>query len=171
MMRNFMKIVENMVPTLYHGSRKEFPIGFTLLPQEDSYVVSDDHDEQHHMLERAMEKYRPSHCISRHKAVYLIADPEDIDNAGGYNDHVYECEPLGPVTKCNLHWYSEAYMLCEHEVLSAQEAADQGMDHYAEYGEEPELKEYCLNYWNAVPQGGNDLFEYLTPRARVLKVV
>ena len=170
-MRDLINLVENLLPTLYHGSRVEFAVGDTLSPQDDGYVTYSDADEQHHMLERAMEKYRPSHCVSRFKAVFLIADPEDIDNAGGYNDHVYECEPLGPVTKCNLHWYSEAYMLCEHEVLSAQEAADQGMDHYAEYGEDPELKEYCLNYWNGVPSGPSDLYEYLTPGARVVKIV
>ncbi len=170
-MRSFIKIVENITPTLYHGSQSEFTIGTILTPQIDGYVTNDDADEQHHTLERAMEKYRPSHCVSRYKAVFLIADPDDIDNAGGYNDFVYECEPLSTVTRCNLHWYSLAYALCEHEELSAQEAKAQGLDYYPDW-EEPELKEYCLNYWNAVPHTlSDDLYEYLTTSARVIKIV
>lgn len=169
-MRTLIRLVENMLRPLYHGSRAEFPIGFVLQPQTDGYVTNDDADEQHHMLEKALERYRPSQCISRFRAVFLIGDPQDIDNAGGYDDNVYECEPLGPVTKCNLSWYSEAYAICEHEILSQQEAGQQGLEYYPDW-EEAELKEYCENYWNGIPHGGGDLYEYLTPSARVTNSV
>jgi hypothetical protein len=37
-----MKIVEVLNIKLYHGSRKEFPVGFILRPQSDGYVFDDD---------------------------------------------------------------------------------------------------------------------------------
>lgn len=169
-MRYLIDLIESVLPTLYHGSHTEFPVGMELLPQVAGYVSFEDHDEQHHMLERVMEKYRPAHCVSRYKAVFLIAEPEYIDSAGGYDDFVYEVEPNGPVTKCNLAWYTEAYSICEHEVLSQQEAKAQGLEWYPDW-EEDDLIKAAKNYWNAVPKDDGDLYEYLTPSATITRIV
>lgn len=170
-MRHFLTIVEGQVPPpLYHGSKKEFPIGFILLPQSDGYIHAERDNDAHTMLEDLLEKYRPKGCIPRTEAVFLVSDPEEIDYAGGYADFVYLVDPEGPITRCNLTWYSELYLLCEHETLSAQEAVQQGRDWYPDW-EEPEMQEYALNYWKAVPKDSSDLIEYLVPRAKIIKVV
>lgn len=163
---------ESQVPdVLYHGSRKDFPVGFMLTPQTDGYIHATREDNSAHvMLEDALERYRPAHCVPRENAVFMCEDIEMIDYAGGYNDFVYLVEPDQPVTCCNLAWYSALYSLCEHETFSAQEARAQGHDWYPDW-EEPELKVYALNYWNCAPHGDDDLFEWLSPRAVIKKII
>jgi hypothetical protein len=173
-MRSFMTLVEGLHP-LYHGSHTLFPLGTILTPQAEGYVSrgSDDPmtDPAHHMCERLLEKYRPEGCVARNEAVFLVSDPDDIDNAGGYSDHIYEVEPSSLVTKCNLHWYSELYLLCEHETASQAEAKAQGRDWYPDW-EEAEAREYADKYWTAVSSGTtSDLYEFLTPSAKVISIV
>lgn len=168
-MRKWIDLFESVAPTFFHGSRAKFAVGFTLRPQSDGYIHAERDNPAHAMLEDKIEKYRPGHCIARAQAVFLVDDPEMIDNAGGYSDHVYTVEPTGPVTVCNLAWYSELYLLCEHETLSAEEAKSQGREWYPDW-EEPEVEKYALNYWNAVPHGDDDLLEYLCASAIITSI-
>lgn len=160
-------MTEGLSSPLYHGSVTDFPIGFVLLPQNDGYINAERDNQAHEMLESIIEKYRPANCIPRREAVFMVADPDEIDYAGGYDDNVYVVEPQGAITRCNLTWYSELYVLCEHETLSAEEARAQGREWYPDW-EETECREYALNYWNAVPKDGSDLYEYLA-RSAVIK--
>jgi hypothetical protein len=162
MVRNLINIVENVIPALYHGTRREFSIGEILKPQHDGYVHRTD-EKPHQLLEHLLEKCRPDGKVSRSDAVFLIADPEEIDRAGGYTDHVYECEPIGPVSKCNLDWYGKAYLVCEHIIL--EDDPDYSPDDDLEI-----VHQYCLNYWNAVPSD-SAIYEYLTPQAKIVNKV
>lgn len=168
-MRKWIDLFEDSATKLYHGSRKSFPLGFTLLPQSDGYIHAERDNPAHAMLEGLLEKYRPDDCIPRDKAVFLVDDPDMIDNAGGYSDYLYTVDPVGPVTKCNLAWYSALYLLCEHEALSAAEAKAMGREWYPEW-EEPEMREHALNYWKAAPHGSDDLAEYLCTSAVITAV-
>lgn len=159
-MRDFIDIVESAGSTLYHGSRVEFDEGTILTPQADGYVTYPDAEAQHTLTERVLEDNRPQGCVSRFGAVFLIDNPELIDYAGGYTDFIYEVEPLGPVTRCNLAWYSELYSICEDAVLSESYSS-----------ETPEMVEAALHYWNADPRDSSDLYEYLTDRARVIRII
>lgn len=157
-MRNFINVIESAGTTLYHGSRVEFSAGTILAPQADGYVSYPDADEQHNLTEQVLERHRPQGCVSRFGAVFLIDNPDLIDYAGGYTDYIYEVEPLGPVTRCNLAWYSELYAICEDAVLSESYST-----------ETPEMIEAALHYWNADPRDSSDLYEFLTDRARVVR--
>lgn len=156
-MRELIQIVESsMVRPLFHGSRTRFKVGAILKPQREGYVAGSGLDaiqrEAHHRLEAILERYRPTDAVPRHQAVFLCDNIQDIDNAGGYLDFVYTAEPLGPVTKCNLDWYSELYGLSFDEV------------------DEDDAARLATHYWEAAPSP-NATYEYLTTSARVIELV
>jgi hypothetical protein len=139
----------------YHGSRKPLPVGTRLVARPDGYVTGRNMDrierEAHHMCEAYLEKGRPDGAPQRSQCVYLVTDPNDIDYAGGYNDHVYVVEPEGQPWKANLHWYSRLYELCFDENISWEEASP-----------------LVNQYWNATSTAnGEDLYEYLTTAAEI----
>ena len=135
--------------TLYHGSRTLFPVGFILTPQPNGYV------HQEIELEKVVEQHRPADRISRFESVFMVDDPELIDAAGGYEDHIYIVEPIGPIEKSDLAWYTEASTFDpEHE--SGKEQA----------------RLCCLNYWNTIqyPEEENSLWEYRARSARIIGI-
>jgi hypothetical protein len=86
----------------YHGSLKEFPIGFVLTPQKDGYIATND------SLEKLLESKRPETSLPRAESVFMVKDVDDIEAAGGYLDYVYEVEPIGNVEHNDVGFYSEA---------------------------------------------------------------
>ena len=143
------QLTESKTPTLYHGSRKKFPIGMVLKPQSDGYVHSD--DDNIGETESILDSYRPSSMLSRNQSVFMVDDPEDIDYAGGYDDYIYIVEPIGKVERNDLHWYSELSM-------------------YAGYNDDmdDEFEQWASNYWNGVYSGSGGIWEY---RAKAAKIV
>ena len=132
---------------LYHGSMSEFPIGFELLPQEDGYV----HDEGSKIDEDFLEKFRPSDKLSRFKSVYLIDDIDLIEDAGGYEDFIYEVSYDYISEKSDLAWYSEMSM-----------------------AEDMDRKEECAkNYWSGIifEELDYSLFEYRVPSAKIIRTL
>lgn len=157
-MSHIRTILENALNTtipLFHGSRTRFKIGTLLTPQSEGYVQGSGMDEMerdvHVKTERVMEKYRPANAVPRHKAVFMVSSPEDIDSAGGYIDFVYRVKPTGTVSKCNLDWYSELYNYLHDEA------------------DEKEVARLASNYWNAVPSSGA-LYEYLAVSAQITEL-
>lgn len=152
-MRQWIDLFES-TKVFVHGSRTELPIGTVLVAQPDGYV-SDIDAKGHHLTERIMEEEKPEGVVSRKQAVYMVLDPQEIDYAGGYDDHVYTVKPLGPVHRCNLSWYSEAFSLAED----------------IDFGGNSDIEDIRLaarNYWAAKPHGPSDLYEFLTEKAEVL---
>ena len=145
-------------PTLYHGSRTSFKPGDMLTAQNEGYVAGSGLDPieraAHVKIEAFLERFKPPGAVSRIGAVFMCSDPEDIDYAGGYVDHIYVVKPQGPVTRCNLHWYSE-------------------INSYAfEDGDLPtECEELARRYWSATPSGPNDLYEFLTTSAIIVQEI
>jgi hypothetical protein len=147
-MQSFSLWLENLNPkNLYHGSRKEFPNGFILTPQNDGYTSYPEVQ----FSENILELVRPKDKLSRKKSVYMVADIDEIDSAGGYLDFVYLVRPLGRVEASDEGWYSEI---------------DEWIDN------PDQAKECAINYWNGTPyKGVGSLFEYRTPKAMVLRLV
>lgn len=157
-MRQFLQIVEEMVvPSLFHGSRTQFPEGTILTPQSEGYVVGTglDHIERiaHQRTEAILDRYRPQGAVSRAAAVFMCDKIDDIDPAGGYVDYVYAVEPIGAVTRCNLHWYSELYSMALDDELAEETA-----------------KDIAMRYWSAAASE-NPLYEYLAPSARIVALI
>lgn len=153
-----MKIyrIANMI--YYHGSYDDLPIGTVLTPEKGNFVntIQDFEMESHFKLEM----FRPSGYISRNNAVYMCDNPEEVDLAGGANDHIYAVEPLGVVEQHDLNWMTEIDMI---------------MDKYFNQGNPDaaveEVEQAALNYWNGVPHYNESVWEYLTPAAKIINEI
>lgn len=136
--------------TYYHGSMDHLPVGTVLKSRGADY----EQDWAHTDFYSALEKYRPSHILSHSQAVFMVADPDDVDLAGGGTEWLFTVKPLGPVSKHDVNWSSEISMLTGdgHDVDS------------------PEVQKAAENYWAGVPHPNESVWEYLTPSAEILKV-
>ena len=144
---NFRQYIEGP-DVFYHGSKKEFPVGFILLPQSDGYTSWPETQR----TEQILEKYRPHNKLSRSKSVFMVKNPDEIDAAGGYNDFIYVVQPMGVVEVSDLSWQSEIEIYLD--------------------GSEEEQRKCALNYWNGVPYRGNSsLWEYRTPQAKIISIL
>lgn len=97
-----------------------------------------------------MEHYRPDGMISRDDAVYMVDDPDDIINAGGIIDFIYEVVPIGPVERSDLGWYREVKGAMNLE--KSDEAT----------------REFAESYWDGVSYHGIGVWEYRARQARVI---
>lgn len=136
---------------LYHGSTKEFEIGFVLKSRPKGYTTLPDVKR----MEDLFEKYRPEDKISRRNCVFMVNDIDLIDPAGGYLDHVYLVEPIGEVEKSDLAWYTEVDILMSETHV------------------ESDLVPLIMKYWDGEPYTGSNysLFEYRAKSAKVLKEI
>ena len=156
-----MELIQPNKNTHYlHGSKKEFPVGFVLTPQSDGYVhanYGDASDAQIRVIEKLIEKYRPSHMISRYQSVFLAPSIPAITQAGGDTTHIYEIEPIGECEKACLWWYAEF----ETNIVGATSI------HPAT------AKKWALNYWNATPPppGKPIVYEYRCREAKIIKIL
>ena len=126
------------------------PVGTVLKPRGTDYEASWGHTDFY----AALEHYRPSHMLGHKNAVFMVADPDDVDLAGGGTEWLMTVKPLGPVSKHDLNWSSEISML-----------RDDGYDI-----DSPEVKKAALNYWSGVPHPNESVWEYLTPAAEIIAV-
>lgn len=148
------KFLRNASQLLYHGSQKKFPVGFVLLPQSDGYAASPDEDIAN--TERVLEAHRPAHCLPRNQSVFMVANPDEIDSAGGYLDFVYTVEPVGKVEKNDMDWYVRVACVIWDDV------------------NHPEAIRLSKGYWSGKPWEHNSkhsLFEYRAQSAEVVQLV
>lgn len=136
--------------TYYHGSMDHLPVGTVLKPRGTDY----EQDWAHTDFYTALEKHRPDHMLSHKHAVFMVADPDDVDLAGGGTEWLFTVKPLGPISKHDMNWSSEISMLMGdgHDVDSA------------------DVRKAAENYWAGVPHPNESVWEYLTPAAEILKV-
>lgn len=134
----------------YHGSYDPLPVGTILVNDGERYEADWSHTDFYDVLER----YRPPDKLAHRDAVFMVADLDDIDVAGGATEYILTLEPLGPVSQHDLNWSS---------VISC--LLSEGYD-----PESSEVIDAASNYWQGVPHPDESVWEYLTPRARVLAV-
>lgn len=145
-----MKINEIKNHQYYHGSYTEMPVGTILTARGENYHNDWSDTDFYNILEY----YRPSNKLAHKDSVFMVADEDDIDLAGGATDYMFTLVPLGKVSKHDLNWSSEISSLVSdgHDVNSK------------------EVKKAALNYWNSVPHHDENVWEYLTPKAKIIKV-
>jgi hypothetical protein len=134
----------------FHGSHQAFPLGYTLRPQKNGYCQATENQ----LFEVLVESLRPADKLSRSKAVFVCADADLIDAAGGYTDCIYEVEVGLVVKRSDLAWLTEA---------SAYFTGEQ--DHDLEMA-----KGLIERYWAGEPYKVIDFscFEYRTPSAKII---
>jgi len=135
----------------YHGSYDKLEVGEILTPGEDDYEENWGHNEWY----QALHKHKPMESRQHSWSVFMVADEDDIDLAGGADDYVYVVEPVGDVERHDLNWASEiSYLL------------DQGHDINSN-----EVKEAAINYWTGQPHTNESVWEYLAPKAKIVSVL
>lgn len=144
-----MRISEVAQTTFYHGSMDELPVGTVLTPR-DNYESNWGATSFY----AALEAYRPQSMLSHHQAVFICSDPDDVDLAGGGTEWLFTVEPIGKIERHDLNWSSEISMLID--------------DGYAINS--LEVANAAKNYWNGTPHTGEQVWEYLTPKAKILQV-
>ena len=90
----------------------------------------------------------------------MCDNPDDIDNAGWANDHIYLVSPQGKVEKHDVNWLSEIDFIMS-------EAWDNGIQEEQETIDK--VQNAALNYWDGVPHYNESVWEYLVPSAKVSK--
>ena len=135
--------------TYYHGSMEELPVG-TILTPRDNYAANWANTDFYNVLEH----YKPEGMLSHNQAVFMVSEEDDIDLAGGGTDWFFIVQPIGKIEKHDLNWSSEISMLMSegHDVDS------------------DEVEEAAANYWNGVPNINESVWEYLSPKAKILHV-
>lgn len=137
---------------LFHGSRKNFPIGFRLLPQKDGYTSY----QEVQNIENLFEKYKPENKTSRKLSVFLTDNVNKIDEAGGYTDYIYAVKPESTPEASDLAWYSEADSLYDEEESPSKE-----------------LLNAIAMYWNGTPyhDSSKSNFEYRCKSSLIIKAL
>lgn len=137
---------------LFHGSVCFFPVGYVMTPNPAGYVRSEGAVE----FERLVEKRRPEGKLSRFDSIFLTADIELIDGAGGYTDAIYEVEPITTPQASDLAWYSAAW--CELDA----DPCDMDL-----------VNRLIDGYWSGEPYTNPDYsnVEYRTCAGRIIQMV
>lgn len=141
--------INNNSNTYYHGSMEELPIG-TILTPRDNYEAAWGNTSFY----AALEHYRPHHILGHRQAVFMCDNPDDVDLAGGGTEWLFTVEPQGKIERHDLNWGSEISMLI-----------DDGYDINSH-----EVANAAKNYWDGVPHTDEQVWEYLTPAAKIIAV-
>jgi hypothetical protein len=164
-LRRYMRLCESMT-VLYHGSKRRFRVGTVLRAQRYGYAHASGFPAFEKrvitMCEDFLEKFRPADAIPRRSALFMVDDPAIIDEVGGYEDYVYQVEPIGPVTRCNLYWYSNLDGYCMN------------LDGRPDRADMYDVAIIAKAYWAAAPndldEPHRDQIEYLAQSAKIIAV-
>jgi hypothetical protein len=129
----------------FHGSFDKLEIGLNLRPQDGTGSTVE-------TLDRLFEECRPTRCIPRTEAVYLVRDPDLIDAVGGFTEFVYEVRPEGTPEGSDLAWLTEAQLALEE-------------------GDADRARNCASNYWAGIPfeHADRSVFEYRVRSATIVR--
>ena len=145
-----MKIYEiDTAREFFHGSMTRLPVGTVLTPRTDY-----EQDWSNTDFYAALEHYRPAGQLAHRDAVFMCDNEDDVDLAGGGTEWLFTVVPQGKVERHDLNWGSEVSMLISDGY---------GID-------SAEVKRAAENYWAGVPHTDEQVWEYLTPSAKIIAV-
>ena len=147
---NNIIINESSLPRrFYHGSMVILPVGTVLKPNanyEENWSKTD--------FYTVLEKYRPKQMLSHKNSVFMCGTVEDVDLAGGGTEYLFVVEPLGKIEKHDVNWSSEISVLISDGLRI----------------DDDRVIEAAQNYWNGTPHYNEQVWEYLTPSAKIITV-
>jgi hypothetical protein len=149
--KRFYKLInENTMPDkFYHGSMIELPVG-TILKPNDNYEGNWSNTDFYEVLER----YRPKGMLSHKNSVFMCGNDEDVDLAGGGTEYLFIVNPIGKIEKHDVNWSSEISGLISEGLKI----------------DDPRVIDAANNYWSGNPHYNEQLWEYLTPLAKIISV-
>ena len=146
-MVRFFQINESV---FYHGCNNYLDVGIVLTPRLDDYEQEWNGTDFYNVLE----KYRPDNMLAHKQSVFMVADPDEVDLAGGGSEWLFTLSPLGKIQRHDMNWSSEISWLVG--------------DGYSI--ESDEVISTANNYWLGKPHHDENLWEYLTTHAKIVKV-
>ena len=141
--------INEVITYYYHGSNVELPVGTVLQPRDDY-----ENDWGNTSFYAALEHYRPKNMLSHRESVFMVSNEDDIDLAGGGTEFMFTVVPIGKIERHDINWGSEISGLIDDGLP---------INH-------PKIKNAALNYWNGVPHTDEQVWEYLTPKAKIIAV-
>ncbi len=136
----------------FHGSMDYLPVGTILAPKHNYEKEWSDTD-FYQILETVRSK-EFSGMLGHKDGVFMTDNEDDVDNAGGGTEWLFEVLPLGKVEKHDLNWSSEISMHVS-DGLTIKDAP---------------VMNAARNYWKGIPHTDENVWEYITPKARILSV-
>lgn len=148
-LQKLMESQDHTPKRFYHGSMVELPVGTILKPN-----INYEEDWSNTDFYSVLEKYRPKEMLSHKNTIFMCENDEDVDLAGGGTEYLFIVEPLGKIERHDLNWSSEISMLMSD-----------GLD-----VNNPKVIDAATNYWNGTPHYNEQVWEYLTPFAKIISV-
>ena len=148
-----MKLQEiNNTHILYHGSKKQFPIGFILKPQPGF-----NYEPEEKAVERILEYFRPPSKLNRKQSVYLVEKPDHnlIERVGGDADYIYEVS-VNSFEKNDVHWWAE---ILDNGAIDFMDGNKDALKW---------CKDMALSYWNGSPSS-KPSWEFRSPFAKIIR--
>lgn len=133
----------------FHGSYDELEVGQVLTCRPWLYTEAWGQTPFYQPLHR----WKPVGLLRHADSVFMCADDEDIDLAGGAIDFVYVVEPIGPVQRHDLNWSSEISALLD----------------VTDDIEDPRFQRAAEAYWAGEPHPDESVWEYLTTEFRIVR--
>lgn len=133
----------------YHGSFDAAERGTRWEGRGEAYAQAWAHTDFYAVLER----YRPASMRQHANSVFMVADVDDIDLAGGATEFCLEVQPEGLVARHDLNWSTEISML-----ISDGKSPD-----------DPEVMKAALAYWAGEPHVNESVWEFTADAFIVLR--
>lgn len=143
-------IIESRIPkTFYHGSMTYLPEGTILTPT--TYYAQNWGGSGFYEV---LEFYRPKNKLGHHQSVFMVGDEDDVDIASGGSEYLLIVEPMGHIQKHDMNWSSEISMIMDYttDILDYR------------------FEDAAYNYWNGISHYNESIWEFLTPKAKVLHI-
>ena len=133
----------------FHGSYIPLEVGLIMKGRGEEYE-KDWCETDFYLI---LEKYRPKEYLPHKQAVFMTNCVDDIDNAGGATEWVFEVKPVGQVSRHDLNWSSEISCLI-------------GDGHPDDY---PPIIQAANNYLSGKPRSNESLWEYLVKEVIIIR--
>jgi hypothetical protein len=154
----------------FHGSRFSQPVGKVLLARERPTIFSSKRDIRGLSVEDFVESMRPKKEISRLKCIFLAHSPERVfERVGGSDEYIYQCAPIGRVTKADFGWFSEILSLITPHVSRGRRTVPR-----TDFLLNKDALVFAMNYWHQVRHPESDdehNWEYLAHAVKVVALV
>ena len=144
-----MKIFEVVNKNFYHGSYDKLEPGTVLTPKGKDYEAAWGGTGFY----GALEKHRPPEQLAHKEGVFMVANPDDVDNAGGATDYIYAVVPMGEPQRHDMNWGTAISSLLDNGARR----------------NDSEIKFAADQYWSGKPHpDGNSVWEFIAPRAKIV---
>lgn len=137
----------------YHGSRHELPLGKVLKAKTSRSPFNS-------MVEKAVERHRPSSAPPRNQAFFLASRPSQIDALGGSTEHVYVVEPGSDSVRVDSGWLGSIQTLLMIRKADGDPLSEK---------DKKVIDEYASSYWAGKKSTHFAGWEYLTSSIKAVR--